>query len=84
MEEKKKTIIILLTPVGLAMAFLWFNAVFNSLRDLALHSQEVGTEMWIRTMLTLISAGAFAYVGYKMFKLIKKRGESKKKKRRHR
>lgn len=82
METKTKTIIILLIPLALVIAGLWFNAVFGAGRWLFLHGQEIGTDMWIRTVFTLISAFAFAFLGYKMIVLIRLRSEIKKKRRR--
>ena len=81
MSPKTRLALILLAPIGLALAALWFAAVFNALRYLVLHGQEVGTDMWWRTVLALISAVAFAYMAYLFVKVIRKRPEIKKRRR---
>ena len=82
MSPKARLALILLAPIGLALASLWFAAVFNALRYLVLHGQEVGTDMWIRTVLALISAGAFAFLAYKFVKIIRERPKIKKRSKR--
>lgn len=81
MSPKTKLALILLSPIGVALAVLWFAAVFNALRYLFFHGQEVGTEMWIRTVFALISAGAFAFLAYKFVKIIRERPKIKKRRR---
>ena len=78
MNPKTKTLIILLTPIGLVLAALWFAAVFNALIWLSKYGQDVGTEMWWRTMLTLASAGGFAAMAYFFVKVLRGKPEIKK------
>jgi len=71
LSPKTRFALILLTPIGLALAGFWFAAVFNALRWLYFHSEAVGSEMWWRTIFTLISAGGFAVMAYLFVKILR-------------
>ena len=82
MSQKTKTIIILLTPFALVLGVLWVAAVFNATRWLCLNSQQVGTEMWWRSIFALISAGGFAVMALLFVKILRNPPKLKKRRRR--
>jgi len=71
MNPKTKTALILLTPVGVLLGVMWLGSVFSAVYFLASHSQVAGSEMWLRAIFTLISAGAFAVLVFLFGKKIK-------------
>ena len=78
MNPKTKTIIILLTPLGVVIAALWFVAVWNAGGMFFFHWNDMSAEMQVRTMLTLVSAGGFAAMAYFFIKVLRGKPELKK------
>ena len=78
MNPKTKLALILLTPVGVLLGIFWFAGVITAIRTLVVYGVGLSYEMWVRSLLTLVSAGAFAVLAYLIVKKIKERPKIKK------
>ena len=56
MNPKAKTVLILLTPVGVLLGIFWMAALFNAARMLITYGLGMSFEMWARVILLLISS----------------------------
>ena len=77
MNPKTKLALILLTPVGVLLGIFWFAGVITAIRTLVVYGAGLSYEMWVRSLLTLVSAGAFAVLGWLLAKKVVEKVEAR-------